>query len=138
MIPTFLALAFPGLRLDPMHAYRFSFEEWRTCEYNWDQDDFGGLLDLTQSVPKTIELGNGDCEDFAFVAASWGISHNKETSIGIVGVKKFGIPLVQHVVAVVDGYIYSSGEKIEATLDEYVEQHDTYTWGIERSIPKHL
>lgn len=139
MIPTYLALAFPSLRLDVEYAKTLDFHPWRWSEYDWSQDAFNGYADVVQPVKQTVETGTGDCDDFAFVAASWGLAQGKDVAIGIVGIRRYGIPLMQHIVTEFDGtVIYSNGEQIYGSIEDYVESHEEYTWSRRRNISKDL
>lgn len=49
----------------------FDIERWSEREYEWEQDPWFGLRDTVSMPSDVIRSGRGDCDDYAFVAASY-------------------------------------------------------------------
>lgn len=105
-----------------IHSYfrDFNPREW-SREYEWEQDEWNGWKDTLQPVGKTLTEQSGDCEDYAFVIASWAVTNGYDAKLGIC----FEGYRLAHVVATDGWSVYSSGViYTDTTLDEYIEKSD--------------
>ena len=95
------------------------FEQWSDEEYEWVKDNWNGVRDFVQEPRTTYEKGEGDCEDYALVAASVLVSRGR-TDLHFAVVTSRVVP--EHFV-LYDAdreRVYSSGTIHEKPLDEYV------------------
>lgn len=106
--------------------------DWSRQTYEWTQDDWNGVRDFAQSARKTYETGQGDCEDYALVAASVLASRDRsDLHFAIVS----GGVLPEHFVLydAGDQRVYSSGRIYDATFAEYLDE-SRYTHRVTRRI----
>lgn len=111
----------------------FDMRRWSEQEYDWQQDDWNGLKDTVQRPTDTLRTGRGDCDDYSLVALSWLDSttdHRLYLSILYSLSHRQG-----HMVTydATDETVYSSGEVLDMTLDEY-ELQSPYSWRMDRKI----
>lgn len=127
-----LVFVYPKRYIDASETIRrLNFERW-SKEFVWEQDEWGGWLDVAQKPQETLHAVRGDCEDYALVAASWAYARRRGASIAFCFPK--GSPIPRHVVAADNSRVYSNGNIYEDTsLDEYIQQSD-YEWYINRKI----
>lgn len=128
-----LAFLFPDRHMsDNIWVTSLDFEKWSEEEYQWEQDGWNGFADFLTSPPETIVSGKGDCEDYAFVAASWARSRDKDVTLTLCFEGYSPVP--QHMIAAFDGNVYSSdGIRTDTTIDEYIES-SKYSWAINRKV----
>lgn len=110
----------------------FDIEEWARQQYDWTQDPWNGFLDFASRPRETIETGTGDCEDFALVAISWALAQDRE-GVGLAFCWEFPYPWPRHVIAFDDERVYSSGNIVETSVDEWVES-SKYEFSLRRRV----
>lgn len=120
--PTPLALAWPRRYINPGAAAELDIEQYSE-RYEWRQDPAGGLIDTLKPPAAMVEDPRGDCEDYAFLAASWAIAADQTpVALGLCTDSY----LLRHTVAIAgvgtgDECVYSSGAVYDG-LDTYREQ----------------
>lgn len=125
---TGFAVVAPRRYCDPVAAASLDIHAW-SREFTWRRDDFDGWLDVVRPVSETIDAEAGDCEDYAFVVASWALAHDTPVDLAVccTGWRP------AHVVAVTGtgvgldtgpARVWSSGDVHEATLPAYVRRSD--------------
>ncbi len=108
-------------------------DEW-SARFDWEQDDFNGLLDISQNPFETYCRAEGDCVDYATVVVSWAIAHHRAgLGIGICGYNTRAVPVPRHVIAYDDERTYSSGVIRDGTPSEYLEG-SRYDWIMTRRV----
>lgn len=98
----------------------FDIEHWSETFYDWTPDEWNGLRDFAKPPDRTVEEAEGDCEDYALVAASWAVA-NDRTGVGLafcIGPK----PWPTHVVAYDADRVYSSGVITEQSLESFLDR----------------
>ncbi|MFB6138478.1 MAG: hypothetical protein ABEJ42_09130 [Halobacteriaceae archaeon] len=129
MVPTALAVLLPRPFLAP-DAVRPLDVEAGTRRFDWERDGWLGALDTLTPVAETADAERGDCEDYAFVAASWALAHGRDG----VGVAVCFDPLPSHVVAFDDERVYSTGEGIvRGSGGDYLAATE-YRWALRRRL----
>lgn len=107
-------------------------QTWSETEYEWEQDEWNGYADFLTAPEKTVESGRGDCEDYAFVAASW--AHRRYNNVQIAICFNDGNPIPRHMVAWFNGDVYSSGTiHKDTSISEYVADSQ-YDWHLTRDV----
>ncbi len=118
--------------VDPFWA-GVEIAEW-SDRYRWEQDDFNGLVDVSQNPFETYGIERGDCVDYATVVVSWAIAHHRPgLGIGICGYNSRAVPIPRHVIVYDDDRTYSSGVIRNESPAEYVDRSE-YDWIITRSV----
>lgn len=115
---TGLAYLYPRAFIDPKAAENLVLRQW-SDSFEWVEDPINGYLDYGKPVSDTIEDRTGDCEDYAFVVASWAVANDIPVSVGFC--LRRWIP--DHVVAFTDQFVYSSGNIIDSSISEYSDEH---------------
>jgi len=133
MIPvtraTVLSYIFPQKFVNVDAVRDVSIEEFSDT-YTWVQDDWNGLKDVITPVNETLEIEEGDCDDYAAVAASWAIENNREP---VSFAYYFDGYRPRHVVAVDNNRVYSSGSVVETSIEDHITESE-YDWYIARTI----
>jgi hypothetical protein len=111
----------------------FDLERWSRAEYEWTRDGWDGLRDFAARPAETVDRGRGDCEDYALVALSWAVAHDREAA-GIAFCWESPYPWPRHVVAFDHERVYSSGEITRQTVDEWVADSSRYDFALERRL----
>ena len=109
----------------------FDFEAWSN-RYEWRQDEWNGWLDVARRPDDTVEAEEGDCEDYALVAASWALATGR-TPVGLGFCFTGRLPIPRHAIAYDRERVYSSGEMREETVDDYVDRTE-YRWVVRRRL----
>ncbi len=112
----------------------FDLEAWAADRYDWDQDPWNGLRDFAKRPRETVRDEEGDCEDFALVAASWAVAHDRE-DVGLAFCWKWPYPWPRHVVAYDADRVYSSGEISRQRVGDWVAESD-YVYSVSRPITR--
>ena len=122
------AWLFPGRYIRPHGIWDgFDLYEWSKSEYMWASDGPFIWQDKVQLPAETIVRGTGDCDDYALVAASWAKRHGRDdVGLAICGHKRFGIPIVTHMIAVDESRVYSSGHIFDGSVDDWLAASDDY------------
>jgi hypothetical protein len=110
----------------------FDLHEWADEEYDWVQDPWNGFLDVARRPHETVAAGEGDCEDFALVAVTWAVANDREVGLGFCF--EAWTPWPTHVIAYDDMYVYSSGNIVPASVDEWVADTDRYAFVLRRRV----
>ncbi|MFC5135872.1 MULTISPECIES: hypothetical protein [Haloferacaceae] len=110
----------------------FDLEEWSRSEYDWTQDPWNGFRDFARRPHECVEAGRGDCEDYALVALSWAVAHERE-GVGIAFCWDLPYPWPRHVIAFDDERVYSSGDIVETSVDEWVAD-SKYAFSVRRHV----
>jgi len=108
----------PPSFIDIDSVKHIDLQSW-SDRFSWREDPWNGLRDTAQPVPKTLQSGEGDCEDYAFVAASKRIEEGcTDVSLGL----RLD-PTPAHVVVHDGDRIYSSGViSEEPDRDQYARE----------------
>jgi hypothetical protein len=96
----------------------FDFASWSQSEYVWEQDDWNGYLDIAKHPRECVEMGRGDCEDYALVALSWAVAQDRE-GVGLGFCWESPYPWPRHVIAFDEERVYSSGTIHETSVDQW-------------------
>lgn len=96
----------------------FDLEAWSRSEYEWAQDPWNGVVDFARRPRDCVDAGRGDCEDYALVALSWAVAHDRD-GVGIGFCWNLPYPWPRHVIAFDDERVYSSGRIHEGSVDEW-------------------
>lgn len=115
-VPSVVAFAFPRWFVDRSAVADLDIEAF-SRRFDWRQDKWDGFHDTIRPVAKTIDTETGDCEDYALVAASWCLAHDRPVRLGLC----FEGWALSHVVAVDAERVYSSGALWNTDLDTYIE-----------------
>ena len=107
-------------------------EEWSRRGYDWVEDDWNGVLDLAKRPHETLADGEGDCEDYALVAASWALA-NDRPGVGLAVCWEWPYPWPRHAIAYDDERVYSSGDVTEESVDEFNER-EGYRFALRRPL----
>lgn len=125
MIPTMLAMLYPPLALNP-DAIPRTFDP-KSFNFNWTRDPLSGFLDVVRPVEETLNSHSGDCDDAAFLVASWAEKEGMEWELGIL----FNTVLPRHMVVVTEDFVYSNTTSMRVDFEEYVK-NSRYNWGFKR------
>ncbi len=96
---------------------------WFNKKFTWQEDKLFGVWDRLQPVEETLSKRQGDCEDYAFVAASYLLSETDEP----VSLAYLMRGVEAHIVCFTDDAVYSSGKTFEWTLGQYCLQKNYKT-----------
>lgn len=107
-------------------------ESWSRTEYDWVSDPWNGLRDFAKPPSETLEEAEGDCEDYALVAASWALA-NDRNDVGIAFCIQKPKFWPTHVIAFDDEHVYSSGYISSSSVDSWLEGSD-YDYALRRRI----
>lgn len=130
---TLLTFLFPGRYVERGPFWpTFDLEEWSRSVYTWNEDPWNGFRDFAGRPSDTVSRGEGDCEDYALVAASWALARGHD-GVGIAFCWESSRPWPTHVVAFDDERVYSSGDITRGTVDEWVAD-SKYTFALRRRI----
>lgn len=110
----------------------FELRTWARDHYEWTQDPWNGLLDFAERPADTVEVGRGDCEDFALVAISWAVARER-SGVGLGFCWESTRPWPTHVIAFDDEYVYSSGSISEESVDEWLDD-SKYAYVLRRRV----
>ena len=110
----------------------FDIEEWSRRGYDWVEDDWNGILDFAKRPNETLADGEGDCEDYALVAASWALA-NDRPGVGLAVCWEWPYPWPRHAIAYDDERVYSSGHVTEESVDEFNER-EGYRFALRRPL----
>lgn len=110
----------------------FDLETWSRDAYEWLEDPWNGLRDFAKLPSETVSRGQGDCEDYALVAVSWALAHDRPR-VGIALCWEWPTPWPAHAVAFDAEQVYSSGSIFSGSLDEWLEQ-SRYDWCLRRLV----
>ncbi len=108
------------------------FQMWARDEYEWTQDPWNGFRDFAQRPADTIETGRGDCEDFALVAISWAVQHDRP-GVGLAFCWEWPRPWPTHVIAFDAEYVYSSGSVTKESVPEWLDD-SRYDYVLKRRV----
>ena len=116
----------------------FDLRTWSREEYKWRGEGWTPWNDTVQRPSETVLSGRGDCDDYAFVAASWALARDRPgVGIAVMGHYVGGVvPRPTHMVAYDDApTVYSSGSIYDdMTVREYVDRFEDYDWYLARSV----
>ncbi|PSQ10780.1 hypothetical protein BRC93_07970 [Halobacteriales archaeon QS_5_70_15] len=110
----------------------FDLKGWSRRTYDWVQDDWNGILDLAKRPDETLAAGEGDCEDYALVAASWALA-NDRSGVGLAVCWEWPYPWPPHAIAYDDERVYSSGHVTEESVDEF-KGREGYLFALRRPL----
>lgn len=110
----------------------FDLEAWSQSEYVWIQDEWNGYRDFAKYPRECVELGRGDCEDYALVALSWAVAHDRD-GIGLGFCWDPPYPWPRHVIAFDEERVYSSGYIHETSVDEWLAD-SKYSFVLRRRV----
>ena len=110
----------------------FDIETWSESVYDWTQDPWNGVRDFAKEPRECVDAGRGDCEDYALVALSWAVAHDRD-GVGLGFCWNLPYPWPRHVIAFDDERVYSSGEISEESVDEWMAD-STYTYVLKRRV----
>ncbi|MFW5917993.1 MAG: hypothetical protein ACOCR0_00775 [Haloferacaceae archaeon] len=99
----------------------FDLQEWSVSDYEWTRDPWNGYRDFAKRPVETISEDEGDCEDYALVAISWAIARDRP-GVGIGFCWELPYPWPRHVIAFDEEYVYSSGDIVDESVEEYLER----------------
>lgn len=103
----------------------FDLQGWSTASYRWTGDPWNGLRDFAKRPAETIAEDIGDCEDYALVAASWALAQG-HSGVGLGFCWEWPYPWPRHVIAFDDETVYSSGNLVEGSVAQYLEDSEYY------------
>lgn len=128
-----LWLLYPKLLLSTESSVAMlDLENWIEHHFEWEQDEWGGWKDFVSDPVKTVRTKKGDCEDFAFVVASWAYYRYHEVTFALC----FDGLRPEHTVVAFGGDVYSSdGVYRDTSIDEYVSKK-RFSWCVKRSVRK--
>ena len=114
-------MAAPRRFLDVQREWgAFDIGWWSANDYEWEEDDWSGLVDISQPVEETLTTGTGDCVDYATVVLSYlSATTDRELSIHACYTKS-RLPPKGHLIAFDGERTYSSGEIRRQTPEEYL------------------
>lgn len=110
----------------------FDLRTWSESEYDWTEDAWNGYLDIARHPRECVDVGEGDCEDYALVALSWAVAHDRE-KLGLAFCWKPPYPWPRHVIAFDEERVYSSGSIVRASVDEWVDD-SRYSFALRRRV----
>ena len=110
----------------------FDLKAWASRRYYWEQDPWNGIRDFAKRPKETVRDEEGDCEDFALVAASWALANGRK-DVGLAFCWEWPYPWPRHVIAYDTDRVYSSGHISEQTVDEWVAE-SKYAFSLSRQI----
>lgn len=129
--PSLLVFARAARYLDTEYDWdSFDLRRWSDEEYTWRQDPWNGMRDFVQPPRETIRTGEGDCDDYALVAASWAAATDRD-GLGMAVCGRG--PGLHHMLAFDDEHTYSSGDVEAQTPGEYLDG-SRYTWIYTRRV----
>lgn len=99
----------------------FDIKEWSSKTYKWKQDSWTGYRDFAKRPAETISDGEGDCEDYALVAASWALAQDRQ-GVGLGFCWKRFDPRPRHAITFDDELVYSSGKITRESVEEYLRR----------------
>ena len=108
----------------------FDLDAWSRSDYTWNQDPWNGIRDFARRPRETVDRARGDCEDYALVAMSWAIA-NGRSGVGLAFCWEWPYPWPTHVIAFDDERVYSSGEIVEASVEDWTEE-SKYRYSLKR------
>lgn len=115
-----LSMAFPGRHIVTGPEFEaIDLTEWSANVYDYDADPYHPVVDYLTPPEAMLDGAKGDCEDYAFFAASVLASKGVE-DIDLVSMLKWG---TGHVVAEANGKTYSSGTVHDMTAGEFAKQN---------------
>ncbi|RMB24201.1 hypothetical protein ATH50_1442 [Haloplanus aerogenes] len=127
---TFLA---PDRYVDRDDWWRtFDFDAWSRSVYEWTADAWNGFRDFAQQPRACVETGRGDCEDYALVALASAVARERP-AVGIAFCWELPYPWPTHVIAFDDDFVYSSGDIVETSVDEWVRA-SRYSFAVRRRL----
>lgn len=100
---------------------KFDIEEWSSSVYEWKNDPWNGYRDFAKRPAETVSDGEGDCEDYALVAASWALSQGHQ-GVGLGFCWKRPYPWPRHAIAFDNDYVYSSGKICQESVGKYIDR----------------
>lgn len=99
--------------------------------YEWEEDPFGGFLDVATNPYKTFERQEGDCVDYARVACMY-LLHKTDKPVKLgIGVNLGTEP--GHIAVQGERHTYSSGVAYRQTWEEFSEERE-YDYTFERVL----
>lgn len=128
-----LTFLFPDRYVDRDERWgEFDLTEWSEDVYEWTEDPWHGISDFARRPGETVDMGRGDCEDYAIVAISWAVANGRE-GIGLAFCWDLPWPWPRHVIAYDDERVYSSGHTYEKSVDEYIDDSE-YVFAVRRRV----
>ena len=100
--------------------------------YEWTADSWNGFRDFAQHPRDCVDSGRGDCEDYALVALASAVARGRP-GVGIAFCWELPYPWPTHVIAFDDDFVYSSGDIVETSVDEWVRD-SPYTTALRRRL----
>lgn len=110
----------------------FNLQKWSSEIYKWKQDSWNGYRDFAKRPAQTISDGEGDCEDYALVAASWALAQDHR-GVGLGVCWKRLDPRPRHVIAFDNEFVYSSGDIRQESVEEYISRSQ-YSYCVKRTL----
>jgi len=98
---------------------KVDLREWSDTAYTYEPDSFGLVGDVLTPPTRLLAGAQGDCEDYAFFAASV-LAAQGVTDIDLVSMWK---PGVGHVVCEANGRTYSSGNIFDYGAGAFARDH---------------
>lgn len=117
---------------DDPRVIDLDINKWSEEHYEWEPDEWNGWKDFTSDPVQTVETGLGDCEDYAFVVASW--AYNKGYDVTFAMHFQGYVPIPKHMTVKVNGNVYSSGEIHKRKTHEEYLKDSKYDWMIRRKM----
>lgn len=124
---------FPWRYVEPAEPVAsIDIESWSRSEYDWVSDAWNGLRDFATPPAETLAKGEGDCEDYALVAASWALA-NDRSGVGLAFCIERPKVWPTHVIAFDEERVYSSGSITTQSVERWLE-NSTYDHALRRRI----
>jgi hypothetical protein len=110
----------------------FDLEAWSQSAYVWTEDAWNGYRDVATYPRECVELGRGDCEDYALVALAWAVAHDRD-GIGLGFCWDPPYPWPRHVIAYDEERVYSSGDITETSVEDWLAD-SSYAFVLKRRV----
>lgn len=132
MLPTALTYAYPRLCIDTDYDWTaFDFQAFND-DFDWTSDPLNGYWDVVQPVEETINTQQGDCDDYAAVAASY-LHETTSKPIRFAFLYRDGGVVPDHVAVGTGKRVYESGVVHDQSLVQY-QRASPYTSSFTRTV----
>ena len=125
MIPSLVFLADPDRFTEPLYM---SHEDLLAMDFEYEPDPFMRLIDVARKPSTTLDRNSGDCMDWVRLCYSVLQHEGRDPDIYLFITPRWP-PL--HAIVYDGEYVYSNGNVLEMTPEEYKEQTDR-RWMIRR------
>lgn len=118
--PSLLMFWLPHRYLDTEIDWsKYNFYQF-THDFDYEMDDWHGLKDTVTPVEQTLNTADGDCDDYAAVAASYLLAETERP----VRLALLWRGAAGHVVCYTDDTVYSSGEIHRLSLRRFCAEQN--------------